>query len=218
MPNDKAPVAVVPTEIKDRSVQLHGNALARRLFNATGWQIKFTGLPSRQGVAIVYPHTSNWDFPVGLLAKWALGFPASFWSKDSLFKVPLFGAWMRWVGGISVDRKSPRGLVEQMVERLTLAKERDQFLWLVIAPEGTRGYREHWRSGFYRLAHQADVPLAMVYFDYEEKVIGFERFIRLSGDTDNDMAVIAEYLSSRRGKRPELAGPVRLPPAKEVKP
>ena len=155
-------MVVIPTEIKDRSVQLHGNALARRLFNATGWQIKFTGLPSRQGIAIVYPHTSNWDFPVGLLAKWALGFPASFWSKDSLFKVPLFGAWLRWVGGISVDRKSPRGLVEQMVERVKLAKERDQFLWLVIAPEGTRGYQEHWRSGFYRLAHQADVPLAMV--------------------------------------------------------
>mgnify|MGYP003536235203 FL=1 len=103
-------------------MQLHGNALARRLVYATGGQIKFTGRPSRQGVAIVYPHTSNWDFPVGLLAKWALGFPASFWSKDSLFKVPLFGAWMRWVGGISLDRKSPPGRAEQMVERLKLGR------------------------------------------------------------------------------------------------
>ncbi len=184
---------------------------------AAGWQIRFDGLPAKQGVAIVYPHTSNWDLPVGLLAKWALGFSPSFWSKDSLFKVPLLGAWMRWVGGVPVDRKSPRGLVEQMVERVKTARQRDEFFWLVIAPEGTRGYHEHWRSGFYRVAHQADVPLALVYFDYAEKVVGFDRFIRLSGDADADMAVIAEYLAHRRGKRPEQAGPVRLQPSKEVK-
>ena len=184
------------------------------MLDAAGWQIKFDGLPAKQGVAIVYPHTSNWDLPVGLLAKWALGFSPSFWSKDSLFKVPLLGAWIRWVGGMPVDRKSPRGLVEQMVERVKTAKQRDELFWLVIAPEGTRGYHEHWRSGFYRVAHQANVPVALVYFDYEEKVLGFERFIQLTGNTDDDMAVIADYLSHRRGKRPELAGPVRLQPAK----
>jgi 1-acyl-sn-glycerol-3-phosphate acyltransferase len=210
-------VAVAPHDVEDRGVQLQGSALARRMLDAVGWQIKFDGLPARQGVAIVYPHTSNWDLPVGLFAKWALGFSPSFWGKDSLFKVPLLGAWMRWVGGVPVDRQSPRGLVEQMVDRMTRARQNDEFFWLVIAPEGTRGYHEHWRSGFYRVAHQADVPLALVYFDYEEKVVGFDRFIRLSGDVDDDMAVIAQYLAHRRGKRPELAGPVRLPPVKEGK-
>ncbi len=200
-----------------RAVQLRGSALARRLLEAAGWQVKFDGLPAQQGVAIVYPHTSNWDLPIGLLAKWAIGFSPSFWGKDSLFKLPLFGAWMRWIGGVPVDRKSPRGLVEQMVLRVKQAKDNNEFFWLVIAPEGTRGYHDHWRSGFYRVAHQAAVPLALVYFDYEEKVVGFERFIRLSGNADDDMAVIAEYLSHRRGKRPELAAPVRLPPAKEGK-
>jgi 1-acyl-sn-glycerol-3-phosphate acyltransferase len=187
------------------------------MLEAAGWQIEFNGLPSRQGVAIVYPHTSNWDFPVGLFAKWAIGFSPSFWGKDSLFKVPLFGAWMRWLGGVPVDRKSPHGLVEQMIERVKAARQSDEFFWLVIAPEGTRGYHEHWRSGFYRVAHQADVPLALVYFDYAEKVVGFDRFIRLSGDADADMAVIAGYLGHRRGKRPEQAGPVRLPPIKRNK-
>jgi 1-acyl-sn-glycerol-3-phosphate acyltransferase len=210
-------VTVLSIDIKDRPVQLHGSSLARSILESAGWQIEFNGLPATQGVAIVYPHTSNWDFPVGLLAKWALGFSPSFWGKDSLFKVPLFGAWMRWVGGVPVDRKSPRGLVEQMVDRVKKAKQDDQFFWLVIAPEGTRGYHEHWRSGFYRVAHQADVPLALVYFDYQEKVIGFDRFIHLTGDADADMAVIAEYLAHRHGKRPELAGPVRLPPAKGAK-
>lgn len=202
------------TDITACPVQLHGSALARRALEAAGWRINFNGLPAKQGVVIVYPHTSNWDFPVGLLAKWAIGFSPSFWGKDSLFKVPLFGAWMRWVGGIPVDRESPRGLVEQMVEGVKQAKQHDRFFWLVIAPEGTRGYHDYWRSGFYRVAHQADVPLALVYFDYEEKVVGFDRFIRLTGNADADMAVIAGYLAHRHGKRPEQAGPVRLPPAK----
>ena len=210
-------MAFVPTEILGRSVQLRGSALARRVLEAAGWQIRFSGLPARQGLAIVYPHTSNWDLPVGLLAKWALGFSPSFWSKDSLFKVPLLGAWLRWVGGVPVDRKSPRGLVEQMVDRIKQARQRDEFFWLVVAPEGTRGYHEHWRSGFYRVAVQADVPVALVYFDFEEKVVGFDRFIQLSGDADADMAVIAQYLGHRRGKRPELAGPIRLPPEKGAK-
>lgn len=210
-------MAVAPHDVEDRSVQLQGSALARRMLDAAGWQIKFDGLPAKQGVAIVYPHTSNWDLPLGLVTKWALGFSPSFWSKDSLFKVPLVGAWMRWVGGVPVDRTSPRGLVEQMVERVRQAKDSGEFFWLVIAPEGTRGYHEHWRSGFYRVAYQADVPLALVYFDYAEKVIGFDRFIHLSGDTDADMTVIASHLAHRRGKRPELAGPVRLPPSKGAK-
>jgi 1-acyl-sn-glycerol-3-phosphate acyltransferase len=210
-------VAFVPTEIMARTVQLRGSVLARRMLEAAGWQIRFDGLPAQQGVAIVYPHTSNWDFPIGLLAKWAIGFAPSFWGKDSLFKLPLFGAWMRWIGGVPVDRDSPRGLVEQMVARVKQAKDSSEFFWLVIAPEGTRGYHEHWRSGFYRVAHQAAVPLALVYFDYEEKVIGFDRFIRLSGNADDDMAVIAGYLSHRRGKRPEMAAPVRLPPTKAGK-
>ncbi len=207
-------MAVASADLKTRPVQLHGSALARRMLEAAGWQINFNGLPAQQGVAIVYPHTSNWDLPVGLFAKWALGFSPSFWSKDSLFKVPLLGAWMRWVGGVPVDRKSPRGLVEQMIDRMKQARQNDEFFWLVIAPEGTRGYHDHWRSGFYRVAHQADVPLALVYLDYQEKVVGFERFIRLTGNTDADMAVIAEYLAHRHGKRPEQAGPVRLAPAK----
>jgi 1-acyl-sn-glycerol-3-phosphate acyltransferase len=210
-------VAVAPTEIKGRAVQLRGNALARRMLEAAGWRIDFHGLPAQQGVVIVYPHTSNWDFPVGLFAKWAIGFAPSFWGKDSLFKVPLFGAWMRWLGGVPVDRKSPRGLVEQMVDRMKQAKQRGQFFWLVIAPEGTRGYSEHWRSGFYRVAVQAVVPLALVYFDFDEKVVGFDRFIHLSGDAAADMAAIARYLGQRRGKHPALAGPIRLPPEKGSK-
>jgi 1-acyl-sn-glycerol-3-phosphate acyltransferase len=203
-------------ELSDRSVQLRGSAAARALLALAGWRVEFNGLPSRQGVAIVYPHTSNWDFVVGLLAKWTIGFPLSFWGKDSLFGLPLFGAWLRWVGGVPVDRKNPRGVVGQMVERMTEARERDEFFWLALSPEGTRSYCEHWRTGFYQVALKAGVPLCLAYFDYERRVVGVDAFIRLSGDVDADMAAIQASLGHRRGRKPQFATPIRLPVNKDV--
>ncbi len=199
-------------ELTQRDVQLQGSTLARWLLARAGWRVEFDGLPARQGVLIVYPHTSNWDFPIGLLAKWTLGFPLSFWGKDTLFKLPLFGRWMRWIGGVPVDRKNPRGVVGQMVERMQAAKANDEFCWLALAPEGTRGYAPHWRSGFYQVALRAEVPLGLAYFDYPQRVVSARRFVRLSGDVDADMAAIEAYLGHRRGHKPHLAAPVRLPP------
>jgi 1-acyl-sn-glycerol-3-phosphate acyltransferase len=202
-------------ELSDRSVSLRGSAWARAVLRLAGWRVRFDGLPSRQGVVIVYPHTSNWDFVVGLLAKWSIGFPLSFWGKDSLFKLPLFGRWMRWVGGVPVDRKHPRGVVGQMIERMQAAKDKDHFFWLAIAPEGTRSYREHWRSGFYQVALNARVPLGLAYFDFAERVIGVDQFIALSGDEQADMAAIEQRLGHRHGHKPHLAAPVRLPPKRK---
>lgn len=199
-------------ELNERSVKLRGSALARGLLSSAGWRVDFSGLPARQGVVIVYPHTSNWDLVVGLLAKWTLGFPLSFWGKDSLFKLPLFSHWMRWIGGVPVDRHHPRGVVGRMVERMQAAKANDEFFWLAIAPEGTRSYKPHWRSGFYRVALQAEVPLGLAYFDYVDRVVGVDRFIRLCGDAAQDMAAIEARLGHRRGHKPHLAAPVRLPP------
>jgi 1-acyl-sn-glycerol-3-phosphate acyltransferase len=205
------------SELTGRAIRLQGSALARAALVALGWRVVFDGLPARQGVLIVYPHTSNWDFMFGLLAKWAIGFPVSFWGKDSLFKAPLFGRWMRWVGGVPVDRHHPRGVVGQMVERIKAAKASDEFFWLALAPEGTRSRGEHWRSGFYQVALGADVPLGLAYFDFVDKVVGVETFIKLSGDEAADMAEIAKHLGHRRGKKPHLAAPVRLPARRDAK-
>jgi 1-acyl-sn-glycerol-3-phosphate acyltransferase len=205
-----------PSLLAGRSVSRQGSALATALLRAFGWRVAFDGLPSRQGVLIVYPHTSNWDFAVGLLAKWSIGIPVAFWGKDSLFALPLFGRWLRWVGGVPVDRSSARGVVAQMVERLQAAKRGDEFFWLALAPEGTRSYRDHWRTGFYRTALEAAVPLGLAYIDFEHKVVGVDAFMMLSGDADADMAAIAARLGHRRGRRPHLAAPIRLP-AKEPK-
>jgi 1-acyl-sn-glycerol-3-phosphate acyltransferase len=204
-------------ELGDRSTQLDAGALAAALLRCAGWRVKFDGLPARQGVVIVYPHTSNWDFVIGLLAKWAIGFPLSFWGKESLFKLPLFGRWIRWVGGVPVDRHHPRGVVGQMIERMKAAKASDEFVWLALAPEGTRSRGEAWRSGFYQVALGADVPLGLAYFDFVDKVVGVETFIRLSGDEAADMAAIERHLGHRRGKKPNLATPVRLARKEDVR-
>jgi 1-acyl-sn-glycerol-3-phosphate acyltransferase len=194
-----------------RTVQLHGSALARCVLRLAGWRVVFDGLPACQGVLIIYPHTSNWDFVIGVLAKWAIGIPLAFWGKHTLFDLPLFGRWLRWIGGVPVDRHSPQGAVASMVERFAAARASDAFLWLALSPEGTRSYRDSWRSGFYQVALQADVPLALAFFDYAERRVGVDSFIRLTGDVERDMAAIERRLGQRRGRRPQLAAPIRLP-------
>ena len=185
-----------------------GSRLARALLRLAGWQLQFDGLPARQGVLIAYPHTSNWDFVVGVLAKWAIGLQLAFWGKDSLFRLPLFGAWLRWLGGIPVDRFNARGMVADMVRRFEQARAGDEFLWLALAPEGTRRYQPHWRSGFYQVALQAGVPLGLAFFDYRRWRVGVLGFVDLTGDRAADLASIGAAYSGVAGRHPSLSAPV----------
>jgi 1-acyl-sn-glycerol-3-phosphate acyltransferase len=206
-----APQAVQaqPQELTARPVQLHGSALAQAALRALGWQLQFDGLPSKQGVLVAYPHTSNWDFPMALLAKWAMGLPLTFWGKDSLFRWPLLGPWIRWLGGVPVNRHAPQGAVGQMVQAIEGAKVSGQFMWLGLAPEGTRRLQGGWRSGFYRVAVGAQVPVALAYFDFGRRRIGIDSFWQLGGDMQADFAVFAQRLAPYRGKRHAWAAPVQ---------
>lgn len=198
------------TPIAERTEQFEGSALAKWVLRRLGWTLDFGGLPGRQGVMVVYPHTSNFDFPIGILAKWAMGMPANFWGKDSLFRVPLFGRWLKWVGGVPVNRSAPGGLVEQAAQHLRQCREDRRYAWLVVAPEGTRKLMPGWRSGFYRVAHQADVPLGLATIDFARKHISVSQFVRLSGQQDADMAHIAALLGNPQGYRPANASPIRI--------
>jgi 1-acyl-sn-glycerol-3-phosphate acyltransferase len=201
----------VPVRVlTDRPIQLRGSALARRILGRAGWTIDFDGLPAAQGVAIVYPHTSNWDFVVGILAKWAIGIPVAFWGKDTLFRIPLFGRWMRWIGGRPVDRHAPQGVVGQMADELRAARAAGRFLWLALAPEGTRGRVDGWRTGFYHAAVAAAVPLGLVHLDWRTHRVGISQFLQLSGEPDEDLAAIARGLGHAVGRRAALAAPIRF--------
>ena len=187
-----------------------GSALARALLRLARWRVAFDGLPARQGVVIVYPHTSNWDFVVGVLAKWSIGIPVHFWGKASLFDIPLFGRWLRGLGGVPVDRESPQGAVGAMVQRLCEARRRDEFFWLALAPEGTRRRGDGLRSGFYHVALRAGVPLGLAGLDFARREVALVDFVHLGGNREADLAAIAARLGHRRGHRPEWAAPIRL--------
>jgi 1-acyl-sn-glycerol-3-phosphate acyltransferase len=199
----------------DFPVQFQGSALARRILKLLGWQVHFRGLPALHGVIVVYPHTSNWDFPVGLLAKWAMGLEAKFLGKHTLFRIPLLGAWLRWLGGVPVDRRAAGGVVEQMVEMFARKKSAGEYFWLALTPEGTRSWRPAWRSGFYRVTLSAQLPLMLAVLDYGRKEVRVVDAMTLSGQVDEDMRRIAQAFEGCRGLRQELAAPICLETGKE---
>jgi 1-acyl-sn-glycerol-3-phosphate acyltransferase len=185
--------SLMDTGLPKDIIRFKGNLLARWVLALFGWRVLFDGVPGNKGVIAVYPHTSNWDFPLGILAKWTAGIPVRFWGKDSLFQVPLFGYWMRYVGGIPVDRMSKHGLIQSTVAQMQAVPQAGLF-WLALAPEGTRKKIPGWRSGFYRVACEAGVPLCIAYFDYPRKIVGVDYFFMPTGDEALDMARIAKVL------------------------
>jgi 1-acyl-sn-glycerol-3-phosphate acyltransferase len=189
-------------------VQFRGSRLARALLSLAGWKVHFQGFPALQGVAIVYPHTSNWDFPVMMLVKWTTGIQACFWGKDSLFRIPVFGRWLRWLGGLPIDRSAANGVVGSMVERFEAARTRDEYLWLGLSPEGTRRLTSGWRSGFYSVTVGAQVPLALVRLDYARREVCIDQFIRLSGDVEHDYTRMREAFGEVRGYHAAQAAPI----------
>ena len=194
-------------------VQFKGSAFARKVLRLFGWEYAFLGLPQQQGVIIGYPHTSNWDFVLAVIAKWSLGVQVNFWGKGTLFKVPLLGAWLRWMGGIPVLRDAPHGLVGQAVRQLQDARADGRYCWFGLAPEGTRKYTAGWRSGFYQLALGADVPLLMLHIDYGKKLAKVTDFMRLTGDVQVDYAHMAKVYEGVQGFHVNQAAPIRpLPP------
>jgi 1-acyl-sn-glycerol-3-phosphate acyltransferase len=184
-----------------------GQRTSLRLLHLFGWRVRYKPLPGPHGIAVVYPHTSNWDFFVGLFAKWAIGLQFRWLAKNSLFRGPL-GAVMRYWGGVPVDRRAPQGATTRLAEQM-LASE---WCWVAITPEGTRGYRPHWKSGFYRLAMAAKVPVLLVYIDYPNKELSVVDTMELTGDEEADMTAIAKVYEGHNALHPELAAPIRLAP------
>lgn len=162
--------------------------VARFSLRRLGWS--FEGeLPNlAKAVIIVAPHTSNWDFVLGITAMFALGLRVSWLGKHTVFRPP-FGALFRWLGGIAVDRSARTGVVDQMVEAL---RSRDRLI-LGLAPEGTRRQVTRWKTGFYHIAHGAGVPVVPVTFDYPRRVVRFGAPIAPSGDFAADMKRLGAF-------------------------
>ena len=180
--------------------------LAHLGLRALGWRLRYAGLTAvagPRGVLIVYPHTTNWDFIIGILAKWIVNEPIRFVGKESLFR-GLWGWWFRWIGGRPVNRRVASGAV---LELKRVIESEPQF-WLALSPEGTRQRLEHWRTGFYHLAVVAHLPLAMAYLDFPNKEIGVVGFLQLSGKPSIDLPQIQAAFAGHHGKHPAGESPI----------
>jgi len=171
-------------------------AFGRLMMGLSGWRVEGTIPDLPKMVVIVAPHTSNWDFLTGLWVKLALRFGGRFVGKHTLFHWPL-GVFMRWLGGVPVDRSAPGGFVGEAARAL---RESDRML-LVIAPEGTRRPAE-WKSGFYRIAVEAGVPILLAAFDYPRKAVRFGPLVTPTGDYAADLAQIRSHYTPAMAKVP----------------
>lgn len=181
--------------------------LAAAALRLLGWKIDFHGWPAPRGVVVAYPHTSNWDFVIGLLAIWSIELDVKFVGKHTLFRWPL-GAIMRSWGGLPIDRRSPQGAIRALADLI----RKEPSCWVAIAPEGTRRLTPGWRSGFYHLAKELDSPIGLGVIDYGGKQIILKRFIRPGSDAKpaDTMVEIARYYAPFRGRKPANASPIRL--------
>jgi 1-acyl-sn-glycerol-3-phosphate acyltransferase len=175
--------------------------LGRTVLRLGGWRMEgaFPDIPRL--VLIGAPHSSNWDGVWGLGAKLGLGLDIRILGKDSLFRVPLLGLVLRRMGIIPVDRNASHGVVEQSVE-LILSHSR---FWYGLAPEGTRKPVERWKTGFWKIAKAAGVPVLPAYFHYGRKVVGIGPPFELGEDMDADIARIqAWYRRVSKGRNHDV--------------
>lgn len=170
-----------------------------------GWSIAGEVPDGKKFVFIAAPHTSNWDFTFMLAVAAIFKIRVSWMGKDSLFKKP-FGGFMRWLGGIPIDRSRNRGIVAQMVELFENSDE----LSVVIPPSGTRSKDDHWKSGFYRIANGAQVPVVCTYLDFKHKEAGVGLSFVPTGNVTADMDRIREFYEGIAAKYPEQASRIRL--------
>ncbi len=185
----------LPSDVPRRNAHFL-QRVGRRMLRMINWRIEGTFPDLPRFVAIVAPHTSNWDFIVGVVAAFALDLNAHWIGKHTLFRWPFEGL-MRWLGGIPVDRKTSVGLVDQVITEIN---RHDQFI-LAITPEGTRGAVDRWKSGFYHVARGAGLPIVCISFDYPTRRITIGPQIEPTGDYEQDLKTIQEFYRPFRGKR-----------------
>ena len=193
------------------SVPRRGSVLVRAfgaaLLRAMGWRIEGEIPDAPKLVIAVAPHTSNWDFVVGAAAMFALDLRLSFLAKHTLFRGP-FGAALRWMGGIAVDRTSPHGVVGEAIQSFAGTRQR----LLAIAPQGTRSAGARYKSGFLHIARGACVPVLFATLDYGARCVRLGPAFDACDDVDADLARVRSFYAGVRGKRAHALSSRRTDP------
>ncbi|HRH65767.1 MAG TPA: lysophospholipid acyltransferase family protein [Bacteroidia bacterium] len=170
--------------------------LYKFFFEQSGWKIN-GDVPRdiKKYIIIVAPHTSNWDFPLGLAVRSIMKFPSNFLGKKELFRPP-FGWLFRKLGGFPVDRKGSHNLVDQVAD---IFNREEQFI-IAIAPEGTRKNVSKWKTGFYHIALKAKIPIVMAAMDYPSKTVFFSLPFFPTGNMKEDVLSMENFFRDKRGK------------------
>ena len=175
------------------------------ILNMLGWSVQANLPDTSKYVIIAAPHTSNWDFPLGILAGKAMKLEPHWMGKHTLFRWP-YGWFFRAIGGTPIRRGRGKKYIRQMTE-LFAHSER---LVLALAPEGTRSKTDHWKTGFHRIARAAKVPIALAYLDFGHKMVGIGEWFEPGKDIEADFAHIRAFYKNRIGKNPEKASLIRV--------
>lgn len=172
--------------------------IARFFFTLTGWKVKGSVSPALdQYIMTIAPHTSNWDFFIGLAARSILKIDTKYVAKKELFRFP-FGLIFTKLGGYPVDRSKNTNFVDAVAE---LFKTNKRFS-IAFTPEGTRSYAPRWKTGFYYIALKANIPIVMVSFNYATRTVTVEPPFYPSGNFESDMKLMMDHYRKIPGKFP----------------
>lgn len=179
--------------------------IARIFWTFSRWKLVTETAPTRPTLLIGAPHTSNWDFVLMLAIAWKLGVDFRWLGKKSLF-AGWRGPIMRALGGIPVDRADASRVVDEIVARIRAG----EVFSLVVTPDGTRGGNTRWKSGFYRIARDTDMPVTLGYVDRTTMTTGLGPTLSLTGDIPADMDRIRAFYADKAGFHPERRVEPRL--------
>lgn len=172
--------------------------IGKAFLAVVGWNVKGTPpRPEETCIFVAAPHTSLWDTALMLSTAWQCNLRVKFLIKHEITNTT-FGGLLTKVGAIPVNRENPGPLIEQ----LTQAAESDAGFQLVVAPEGTRKSVKYWKSGFYRFAWSAGIPLALVSPDQPTMTITFGPIFPATGDVSADMDKVREFFADKHGVAP----------------
>jgi 1-acyl-sn-glycerol-3-phosphate acyltransferase len=172
-----------------------GRAFAEAVLRLGRWRLIGEWPDRAKLVVVVAPHSSNWDAIWGIAAKVAQGLGIVFIGKQEAFWGPL-GWLLRLFGGVPVDRSAPGGIVDQVANQMREAER----MWFVLAPEGTRRKVDKWKTGFWKIARRAQVPVFCVAFNYPDRTIHLGPLVWMTEDMEADVRRVRGLFAGYHGK------------------
>lgn len=189
-------VPELPAQAPRRNGYAFVRWIGRTVLRLGGWKVVGEWPDVTKVVVIAAPHTSIWDAVLGVATIMAMDMRVVFIGKKEAFWGPV-GWLLRRFGGMPVDRSAPAGIVDQVANQIRDAER----MWFVLAPEGTRRKVEKWKTGFWKIAKRADVPVFCAWFHYPKRVIGLGPIVELSDDMEADIARIRQLYAGYEGRK-----------------